>query len=166
MHEYVFLRGNHEDMMMHDNYTWYMNGADTTVQSYKNNGIDYIDVIHGDFFKSTEIYHQHGNYVFVHACMYPGFTLKAQDYETMLWSRNYDNYDGEYKDKYFLVRGHTPQKNIVKLSHQLNIDTGCVFGYIDKKYYDAGYNKLTAVCLPENPEDEYGFEFLFADARG
>ena len=44
-----------------------------------------------------------------------------------------------WKQKPFVVYGHTPRKNVLKRRYSLGIDTGCVWG-----------GKLTALILPEN----------------
>lgn len=156
-YDFVFLRGNHEQFIL-DYYInpydriWYMNGGTETIQSYEEKGWDLER--HKKFFLSTELYHQHGPYLFVHANIDPELRMEDQREHNFLWARQFDDYRGPYKEADFVVRGHTPGNGVKLLTHQMNIDTACVFG---------GY--LTAVRLPEKPVGAVPEDFVFFTAR-
>src|SRR5215217_38439 len=67
--EVVFLKGNHEDMLMKaifesptrdDLDMYYLNGGFQTEQSYQDNNFIYAD--HKEFYYSLERYHRHGDF--------------------------------------------------------------------------------------------------------
>lgn len=115
----VFLRGNHDQMLLSitgrvgpsfsiylpsDYSLWINNGGDLALQQWaarkgveiKNpklltidRAISFIDPIHMDFLKNeTVLYHEHENYVFVHAGCDPNIPMNEQDEEVLLWDRS------------------------------------------------------------------------------
>lgn len=150
--KHVFIKGNHEDMLMTGDY-WSMNGGAETLKSY---GLDPLDFgisreffkvhcpgPHVGFYKNLKHFYQVGNVVVVHAAIDPWYTLDEQSIHTMIWERQFDKYDGDYKGGFTVVRGHTPVNKVVETRNQIMIDTGCVFGY-----------KMTCLIIdPENPAD-------------
>lgn len=162
--EYVFLKGNHEDMLIKgvldksnreqaDMFYW--NGGTATMESYKNNNLILED--HRSFYESLERYHRHGDFFFVHAGLPPADTMEVAlknyswiDDDPCLWSRAWNDHDGVFPDNVFVIHGHTPVPEIDYRPNQINIDTGCVFGYRE----NIGYGQLTAVRLDGRTKEE------------
>lgn len=150
--KHVFIKGNHEDLMMSGDY-WFQNGGDKAVKSY---GLDPLDwqiersfyghhcpPDHRAFYSDLVLYYNVGKVVFVHAGIDPDRHLDQQSESVMIWARGYDRYNGEYVGGYTVVRGHTPVNDVVETRNQIMIDTACVFGH-----------KLTCLVIdPNNPED-------------
>lgn len=138
----VFLRGNHEDMLLDFlgfegsmGEVYLHNGGRETLASY---GIK-IDASHSDiiqalpkdhlsFFLDLESYVGIGNYVFAHAGLDPGRDLSAQMDSDIFWIRdafiaNVHNFDRT------IVFGHTPYQDVMfDNPYKIGIDTGCVYG--------------------------------------
>lgn len=152
--EYVFLKGNHEDMLLHsvenpsqfnDVQLWMINGGKQTNMSYAIAGKNMED--HLDFYQNLKLIHRHKDYVFVHANIDPELDWDKQDASICLWDRSYNNYDGEYKGGVkTVVHGHTPVKITDVKSHQINIDTGCVFKWMGHD----DYSGLTGIRLEDD----------------
>lgn len=132
----VCLLGNHEEMMLdalaHPNPQefngWALMMGRQTMDSYRNAGFSNIPADHLEFYKSLTLYYTKGKYVFVHAGIDPNLPLDVQTKNTMIWTRRYDGYNGDYNGGYTVIRGHTPKERIVVTRNQINIDTGAVFG--------------------------------------
>lgn len=161
--EYVFLKGNHEDMLIKaifespsrdDLDMFYYNGGTTTKQSYTDNNFIFKD--HEEFYKSLVRYHRHGDFFFVHATLPPARSMKDAfnnfvfGEDAFLWAREWVDYDGEFPEDVFVVHGHTPVAQVTFHKNQVNIDTGCVFG----KEHSENYGVLTAVRLDGRDKDE------------
>lgn len=150
--ECVFLRGNHEQMLL-DAYfdnkldMWLMNGGKSTLSSYEAtyDNITFPDE-HLTFYKNTKMYFNTEDYFFVHAGLSPGRTIaeSLQDERHVaqfLWERSHLNAFETPWEK-TVIFGHTPRPHPIRKPNMLGIDTGCV-------YDSLGYGKLTAVILPE-----------------
>jgi len=150
----VFLKGNHEDMLLkglrdndYENARIFMlNGGDATLKSYRK-ALDIKDArqsvffedfpqSHKDFFNNLKVSYEYENFFFVHAGIDPRYPLDDQVEEDMLWIRDdFLYYDGQVADGKIIVHGHTPMepKNIKiyndKYKDRINIDSACVFGY-------------------------------------
>ncbi|AEX85510.1 metallophosphoesterase [Marinitoga sp. 1135] len=143
----VFLKGNHEDMMLdyfentgkYKEGAWFRNGAQATLDSFNND----IEEKYLDFIRNLKLYHIEKigtqKYLFVHGGIRPGISLSDQAERDLLWIRD-DFYmsDQPYED-YIVIHGHTPTKYITgeyevyfrKLDDKIlsiDIDTGCVYG--------------------------------------
>jgi serine/threonine protein phosphatase 1 len=135
----IFLKGNHEDMMlskMSPYYTpamfylpgcWQWNGGTTTLQSYGIGDLKDMPDKHKHFFNNLKDYHENDNWYFVHA----GLKSKPPEKETaevLLWHRYYST--DEYKLPKNLIIGHSVVKGGVKIDRTpsgatlVNIDTG------------------------------------------
>ncbi len=151
-HECVFLRGNHDQMLL-DAYEkgewnlWMANGGSTTLRNYDSvSGNFDLPKNHYEFFKDTVLYWETEDYFFVHAGMNPTKTIKENleneyEREQFLWQRDHV-YVRKTKWEKTVVFGHTPVKEPVIEDNMIGIDTGCV-------YHGRGYGVLTAVALPE-----------------
>ena len=149
--EFVFLKGNHEDMMcsflgLPGNYgeSFLFNGGEATLDSY---GVDehqqpeareHIPDSHLDFIKRLATSYLHPPYLFVHAGVVPARELEEQRVEDMLWIRQEFIFSPHRLDV-TVVFGHTPMRAVmVDLPYKLGIDTGLVYG-----------GKLTCIELSE-----------------
>ena len=149
--ECVFLRGNHEQMLLDALLNnkldlWLMNGGKSTLKSY---GATYDDLnfpeTHLDFFKNTQMYYDTEDYFFVHAGLSPERTIQdsladKEHLQDFLWERSHLNAFETPWEK-TVVFGHTPRPHPIRKPNMLGIDTGCV-------YESLGYGKLTAAILP------------------
>lgn len=153
--ECVFLRGNHEQMLLdvkeHGEYEnhqiWIMNGGDKTLKSYglSSSKLDFPED-HMEFYRNTKFFYSSDKYFFVHAGAPPHQTLEASTSDKkfrhdFLWSRDHLNVPETPWEKK-VIFGHTPRPEPIKHPNMIGIDTGCVFA-------SRGYGKLTAVILPE-----------------
>jgi serine/threonine protein phosphatase 1 len=114
----VFLRGNHEDLLLtaldrsgHDSSVfecsaysmWIQNGGATTLKQYaekklghsidpyefsKSRLSDVIPESHINFLLETEYYHEHEDYIFVHGGCDPNKPLSEQNKIHMMWDRS------------------------------------------------------------------------------
>lgn len=148
----VFLRGNHEQMLLdafNRNKTnlWMMNGGRSTLQSYGlSQGDRELPKEHEDFYNNTRMYYDTEDYFFVHAGISPGKTIaqsleNEEEIHEFLWERSHLNaYETPWEKT--VVFGHTPRPKPLRKEKMIGIDTGCVYDRV-------GYGKLTAVKLPE-----------------
>ncbi len=105
----VFLKGNHEDLMLRflaqpaDGGVWFMNGGLSTMHSYGVPVADGWDVdrakelrdalanamprAHVDFLRGLELHHAEGDFLFVHAGVRPGVPIDRQDPDDLMWIR-------------------------------------------------------------------------------
>lgn len=148
------LLGNHEWMLLNSSNDfkkydlWLKNGGSITLDSYKISDYNFLDKLpetHLQFFKNLEYYVELEDYFLVHA----GFNLKdsdpLNDYESMLWIRDWSKYlkPGQLDGKK-IIHGHSA-RTITKLFEDVknpktqvyNIDCGCVY---DSK------NRLGVLC--------------------
>ncbi len=153
----VFLRGNHEQLML-DAYNsapsepapqegyllhsmetlhWLQNGGADTLNSY---GVDdflnwheKIPRAHWDFIRSTQLEYITERYYFVHAGLLPpGRTWEGAEYglDPRLWIREpFLSYRQTFQGR-IVVFGHTPQRSGTPLiqRNKLGLDTGAVYG--------------------------------------
>ena len=151
-HECVFLRGNHEQMMIkafdRDAIsTWMLNGGEPTMKSYGENlEFSNIPSAHMEFIHRTFMYLDTEDYFFVHAGADPKKTIEENINHPnadlyFLWRRDHlQVMKTEWEKK--VVFGHTPMENPYQFENMIGIDTGCV-------YKNSDLGKLTAVLLPE-----------------
>jgi len=138
----VFLRGNHEDMLLaylgypgrHPS-AYLANGGTATLASY---GVPHgasgaaaaaaFPAEHVRFLLDTRITHAHEGFLFVHAGVRPGVPLAEQDEEDLLWIRE-EFFTRPHDLPYTVVFGHTPQREVrIGLPYSLGLDTGLVYG--------------------------------------
>lgn len=153
-HDCVFLRGNHEQMLIDalmegdaESWAhWLHNGGTLTMDSYRRHGLSPMEARgHADFYVSTEMYFDTPGYLFVHGGVNPFLSvernLAATDPYEFLWERRHLDMDAPKWEK-TVVFGHTPMQKPLLRPPMVGLDTGCVFA-------DRGYGKLSALLLPE-----------------
>ena len=144
--EYVFLRGNHEQMLLdfltegHIARVWLSCGGMATLASY---GIrvakiptkledfkqlqkqlrDNMPVEHYQFLSNTLLCYSLGDYFFVHAGINPDYSLARQAPEDLLSIRNKFTRVKTPFEK-IIVHGHTITKTPELLTNRIGIDTG------------------------------------------
>ncbi len=141
--EWIFLRGNHEDMLLsylgldgqHGNM-FLINGGKATLASY---GIEpdqaspervaqAIPPAHVNFYRRLKKYHALGSFLCVHAGIHPQKSLEEQSEEELLWIRNAFIYSS-HRLPYTVLFGHTPQSTVLyDLPYKIGLDTGLVYG--------------------------------------
>lgn len=160
----VFLLGNHESMFL-DFLGWkgrayfagdafLANGGARTLASYgyfdrddPRPGGFRLPPSHDAFFRSLRLFHQEGDYLFVHAGLGPAqlasgdpeFALRRARPEDLLWRR--DTHEQPHRLGRTIVHGHTPAPDLEvrwNLPFSIGIDTGATFG-----------GPLTAIRLPD-----------------
>ncbi len=149
-HRCVFLRGNHESMLMEAVETgnrtfWLMNGGMETLDSYDTNTPEEIPADHLRFFCETRLWLNTPEYLFIHAGLDPKRPVDEQlsdpDIEhTALWERRHVHRPVLWEKT--VVFGHTPVTKPLIEERKIAIDTGCVF-------QGGAYGTLTALLLPE-----------------
>lgn len=142
----VFLKGNHEDMLLdfldHGDHAdvWLANGGLATLRGY---GIDAepfswaprpagdlrrafgaaLPLAHLHFFRTLDLYHIVGDYVFVHAGIRPGRELGEQQEGDFMWIRHeFLDHEGPFPG--IVVHGHTISALPDFRTHRIGIDTG------------------------------------------
>jgi len=145
----ICLTGNHEQMFLNylagtDEAMYLYNGGDKTLLSYGM--LPYapplerkaaIPLSHLLFFKSLLPYYETEEYIFVHAGLMPGLSLRRQTIHDVLWVRQefiHSDYDFGKK----VIFGHTPFRSPLIETNKIGIDTGAFSG-----------GNLTCVELPD-----------------
>lgn len=149
---HIFLKGNHEDMMVNVYYRkglakmWIDNGGRQTLDSfgcptpidfYENPRFrDYIV-----WCETLPVIHVMDRYAFVHGGYDTRLTAGNQNPDTLMWKRSTPYTLGREYDncEFVIVHGHTPHPEPLIYKNEINIDTFAC--------YDG---KLTAACLPED----------------
>lgn len=150
--EAIFLRGNHEDMMLHRLISfnmamcWLQNGGTEALISFGAEGINEVPVLYVDWLKeNTRLFYQpdNTNLLFVHAGINPNFPLDEQAESELMWIRDeFMNYQGDFGVK--VIHGHTPNMKGIDVRHnRINVDTGsCFGGHISAVIVDGSGNVL------------------------
>jgi serine/threonine protein phosphatase 1 len=139
----VDLKGNHEDLMLGalagnrlTAGTWLDNGGEETLRSY---GVAMPPALrpeawrtrvppdHQHWLAGLDMTHREGSYLFVHAGLRPGVSIRNQSPEDMMWIREPFLSDRSRRDV-VVVHGHTPSKGPEVLANRICIDTGAVMG--------------------------------------
>lgn len=163
-HPCTFLCGNHESMFL-DFLGWpgstyfagdafLANGGDRTLASYgyfdredPDSETFSLPKEHEDFFRGLKLYHQEGDYLFVHAGLGRRllgerdlhFAMRRARPEDLLWDRS--SIGLPHALGVTVVYGHTPSQGFgVRWNspYSIGIDTGAVYG-----------GRLTAIRLPD-----------------
>lgn len=141
--ELVFLKGNHEDMLLaylgfggHYGEMFLANGGQSTLASYgiapmaasQVSAMARIPADHLEFFLTLKNYSVQGSFLCVHAGIHPLKALAAQSETDMLWIRN-EFISTSHRLPYTVIFGHTPQREVLfDLPSKIGIDTGVVYG--------------------------------------
>jgi serine/threonine protein phosphatase 1 len=138
----IFLRGNHEDMLLsylgvsgRHGDVYLENGGGMTLASYGipsgtfgPTSLDLFPADHVAFFRNCRLQYLAGSFLFVHAGIRPGVPLAAQDEEDLLWIRE-EFFSRPHALPYTVVFGHTPTREArVELPYRIGLDTGLVYG--------------------------------------
>jgi serine/threonine protein phosphatase 1 len=157
----IFLKGNHEDMLLdllgyggHLGKAHMMNGGAETFQSYGLGPMmspleiaEALPKTHVSFFLNLESYVLAGDYVFAHAGLHPLRDLRSQLDRDLFWIRD-EFINNIHRFEKTIVFGHTPHQDIYfQWPYKIGIDTGLVFG-----------NRLTALDVQKGE--------IFQVARG
>ena len=155
--ETVFLKGNHEEMLLkalEDTSAadfWLQNGGRQTLASYDmyealdNLALSSKELLkdfgnklpqsHREFFESLQLTFESGGYFFAHAGVHPDKPLHQQEEHHLLWIRDRFLFSEEDFGK-VIIHGHTPTKDVDTAKNRIGIDTAAVYG-----------GKLTALML-------------------
>jgi len=141
--EVVFLRGNHEDMLLsylgfsgQHGDMFLINGGKATLASYglgpdevtAERALSVIPAEHLSFFRQLKNYHLMDSFLCVHAGIHPQKPLAEQTDEELLWIRNSFIYRS-HSLPYTVLFGHTPQPTVLyDLPYKVGLDTGLVYG--------------------------------------
>ena len=144
-HESVFLKGNHEELLIEFLKNplvldqWRHFGALETLVSYglkpaaqitpklrDQLAMELAAVLpasHNAFFSQLQSSYECGEYFFAHAGVRPGVALDQQNERDLLWIREEFL---EHKEKFdkIIVHGHSPVSKLEILPNRINIDTG------------------------------------------
>jgi serine/threonine protein phosphatase 1 len=139
----VFLKGNHEDMLMSylrgaDRFGSYIsNGGDATIRSYvAHHGAFTLPEHHLGFYGNLRLYYEGEDFIAVHAGLNPDIdALDEQDEHDLLWIRE-RFYRANKRWTKTVIFGHTPTafitgENAVYFDDERNIigiDSGVIFG--------------------------------------
>jgi serine/threonine protein phosphatase 1 len=138
----VFLRGNHEDMLLaylgisgRHGDVYLENGGGATLASYgvppgtpRTAVRPFIPEAHLAFFRACVLQHVAAPFLFVHAGIRPGIALAQQDEEDLLWIRE-EFFAQPHALPYTVVFGHTPSREArIDLPYRIGLDTGLVYG--------------------------------------
>ena len=147
----IFLRGNHEQMLLEarvevgaDDYAvtsngnfmrlyraaltlWLVNGGEATLRSYGVTDLARLPKAHVEFIKATRLFWQSGIFLFVHAGADPDTPLPDQDPATLLQSRRCP----PGRNGVTHIVGHTPTADGLPQfeNGRIRLDTGAVYGY-------------------------------------
>ncbi len=144
--EHIFLKGNHEDLMlrfMADGgmaRSWLGNGGGATLKSY---GVSTLGILlgqsglqrmsakldrslpddHRAFYRDLRLQHVEGDYLFVHAGVRPGIPLAEQAEDDLMWIRHeFLNAEGDFGK--IVVHGHSITDRPDIKPNRIGIDTG------------------------------------------
>lgn len=141
--DFIFLKGNHEDMLLsylgrngQHGDMFLVNGGTTTLASYglgahrpsAENVLSAIPPEHLVYFERLESYHVMDPFLCVHAGVHPRKSLADQTNEELLWIRNAFIYSS-HTLPYTVLFGHTPRPAVLyDLPFKVGLDTGLVYG--------------------------------------
>ena len=141
--ELVFLKGNHEDMLLsylglngQHGDMFLINGGKATLASYGLTADRFsapqallaIPAEHLHFFEGLERYYSMDSFLCVHAGIHPQKSLAEQTDEDLFWIRNAFIFNS-HGLPYTVLFGHTPQAAVLyDLPYKVGLDTGLVYG--------------------------------------
>ena len=141
--DFVFLKGNHEDMLLsylgmdgEHGDMFLINGGKATLASYGltedkiavREAIQAIPAEHIQFYQTLKSFHVMEGFLCVHAGVHPQKPLMEQSNEDLFWIRNKFIYNS-HSLPYTVLFGHTPQQTVLfDLPYKVGLDTGLVYG--------------------------------------
>jgi len=159
-HKTVFLRGNHEVMMLEArndalkaNLWGAVGGFEALISydaEYDTDWPSKIPAAHWQFLDETKPYFEATNHIFVHGCLDADIDLEAQSDTTLYWERI--DTMRPHKSGKQVVCGHTPQHSgeILDRGFAVCIDTAAVshgwltcFDAVTKKWWQANERRET-----------------------
>jgi serine/threonine protein phosphatase 1 len=139
----VFLKGNHEDMLLsflglggQHGDMFLINGGKATLTSYGRHdekpapreALGAIPPDHLNFYQDLQNYYLTEPFLCVHAGVHPLKTLNEQTEEDFFWIRNQFIFSSHVLP-YTVLFGHTPQRSVFyDLPYKVGLDTGLVYG--------------------------------------
>ena len=139
-HPCIFLRGNHEVMILDARETswkadlWRSYGGAEMLQSYGSEyRLDWDAAIpkeHWEFLEATTRYHETASHIFVHGCAAPDLDLPDQPDWILFWEK-FDRLKPHHSGK-CVVCGHTPQPSGIprNVGFAVCIDTRPLGGWL------------------------------------
>ncbi len=142
------IRGNHEQMLLNvlKDFTktahWLRNGGKQVLENFKVNSAHEIPQKYIDFCEELKFYFQSLDYFFVHAGINFHAVEPMEDYEAMIWIRNWEeDLDEEWLEDRRVVHGHTMVSKDIPIERisqpekykVINIDGGCYAANFDSK---------------------------------
>jgi serine/threonine protein phosphatase 1 len=135
-HRCVFLRGNHEVMILEARAertkatSWNLVGGGDSLRSYGFQGAGdwwkFIPDTHWEFLEQTRRYFETERHIFVHGCVDPELDLPDQSDWMIYWER-FETIRPHKSGKKIIV-GHTPTRGQIQdVGFATCIDTGAVF---------------------------------------
>jgi len=139
---FVFLKGNHEDMLLsylglagQHGDMFLINGGKATLTSYglpeavsAQEALSAIPPDHLTFYNGLDRFYVMDKFLCVHAGIHPHKPLVNQTDEELLWIRNAFIYSS-HRLPYTILFGHTPQSRVLyDLPFKIGLDTGLVYG--------------------------------------
>ena len=133
--ENIFLRGNHEEMMidavLNDNNIdlWYHNGGQATERSFPNQ-TELKKAAH--FFDTLPYHYSNDDFIFVHAGINPAKSLEEQTKHDLVWIRQpfLGALEEDFIEERTIVAGHTPVAEVRFGDNKILVDTGAGKGGI------------------------------------
>jgi len=129
----VFLRGNHEQMLLdflagEDKLMFLLNGGNATLESYQppDKPKPVIPPEHLTFFNNLQSSFSFGDFLFVHAGLRPEVPIEKQEEYDMLWIRG-EFINSDYDWGKTVVFGHSPQPEVLFRDNMIGLDTGAVY---------------------------------------
>lgn len=142
------LRGNHEQMLINalndDLRTehWLRNGGSQVLDNFKVKSVHEIPLKYIDFCKDLKFYFQTLDFFFVHAGINFHAPEPMEDYEAMIWIRNWEeDLDEEWIEDRRVVHGHTMVSKEIPIERisqpekykVIDIDGGCYAANFEPK---------------------------------
>ena len=143
--EAVYLRGNHEQTLLdfieypEQAEGWLVWGGRETVLSYgvalspglrrsdpqvvRDALLTHLPERHLEFFRGMAVYHEAGDYLFVHAGIRPGVPLQDQSDSDLMWIRQ-EFLESEEDHGRVVVHGHSITEQVEMRPNRIGIDTG------------------------------------------
>lgn len=154
------LIGNHEKMFLDafENINslnlWLINGGDKTLSSFLTSSIKKIPSKYVNFIKSFKYYHEHEQFILVHAGLNMKIENPYSDLNTLVWEREPLKFlDKKWLNNRILIHGHNPtsqtdiERSIKNNFPIISIDNGV---YMKKEEYGS-------MCIMELSNKEIRF---------